>query len=569
MTRSQQKLAARTPSTGSRTLIGFAACAGLLASGLSFAASLPARLPGVIDRPPAELPPSLEEKKTEVPTPGEPQITAPADSGEVVAMLNDVSFDGTLIFKPEQLRAVVSPFLGKPLTRGGLAQLKYELTRFYYDHGYVLVKVTTPPQNLSDGLLRIVIIAGKIGEVTLENEALRDSVARRLAARIRSGEIFNETRVESALQDINDIPNVRANINLRPGTEVGTTDVRMQIRKADEDIQQFTVDNYGSELTGRNVAQVNLSKGNMFGLGEILGLNGRKSNEDLWSLQLTSSVPVPVFNLRLEADYLYSENDIGDVLSPLDSSGKSQRAQVALSSALINQRQRKAVVRGGIEWGKYQSYLGGKPETSDTISRLFAEASYTLRTSRFISFVSARVSRGIDAFDASSKGDPLATRIDGDPRAWIFRPLVYANLRLSQKNFLQVLAQGQFASRILPSSDLFTIGGYGSVRGFEPAQSVGEHGISINIDFNHQFDVKPRWFVQAGPFIDIGLVDNKRDGTTFDDSLYSGGIGAEVLYKHSGKMTSKLRIDWAHLLDDRNLPLVDANTIYARYTQTF
>jgi len=47
------------------------------------------------------------------------------------------------------------------------------------------------------------------------------------------------------------------------------------------------------------------------------------------------------------------------------------------------------------------------------------------------------------------------------------------------------------------------------------------------------------------------------------------GLGAEFLYKHSDKLTSKMRMDWAHVVDDEDLPLVDDDTIYARYTQTF
>ena len=544
-------------------------CAGLLVPGMVSAAPVATRLPGVIDRPPVELPPSLSEEKAEVPSTEAPRLAEPADSGEVVATISKVQFEGTLIFKEKQLQAVVSPYLNQPLTRGGLARLKYDLTKYYYDRGYVLVKVTTPPQNLSAGVMKVVIIAGRIGGIDVSNDVLRASVVKHLAEPIKSGDVFNERTVESAMQDINEISNVRANLNLRPGREVGTTDLRLNVEKADEDIQQVSIDNYGSELTGEKVARVDLRKSNLLGYGETFGFSGRKSNEDFWSTQVNSTIPLPVSNLKLEADYLYSENDIGDFLSALNSSGKSQRAQVAVSSALVNQRQRKAVVRGGVEWGKYQSYLFNKPETSDTLSKLFVEASYTLRASRFISFVSVRISKGVDVFDANSRGDAGATRIDGDPRSWILRPLVYMNLRVTPKDFLEVIAEGQASSRTLLASDLFAIGGYGSVRGFEPAQATGENGVSININYNHQFNVKPRWFIEAGPFVDIGLVDNKKSNSTVEDTLNSAGLGAEFLYKHSDKLTSKLRLDWAHLLDDRNLPLVNENTIYARYTQTF
>ncbi len=554
---------------GKNTLTGLAVCIGLLTSGAAVSAPVPTRLPGVVDRPPTELPPSLTGEEEAAPATEAPRLEKPADGGEVVATISKVLFDGTLIFKEEALQAVTAPFLNRPLTRQGLAQLKYDLAKLYYKHGYVLVKVTTPPQNLSDGEMKIVIIAGRIGDIDIRNDALKASVVSHLAEPIKSGDVFNERTVESAMQDINDITNVQANLNLRPGTEVGTTDLTLNVLEADQDIQRISVDNYGSRLTGENVARVDLRKSNLLGYGENFGFTGRISEDDFWSTQFNTTLPLPIGNLKLEADYLYSENDIGDFLSALESSGKSQRAQIGVSSALVNQRQRKIVVRGGAEWGKYQSYLSNKPETSDTLSKVFVEGSYTVRKSRFISFATVRISKGVDALDANNPGDAGATRIDGDPGAWIIRPLLYVNARLSQKDFVQVIAQGQVSTRDLLSSDLFTAGGYGSVRGYQPASSTGEHGMTINIDYNHQFDAKPGWFVQAGPFVDIGQIDNSEQNSTQEGSLYSAGLGAEVLYKHSDKLTSKLRVDWAHVFDDEDLPLVDDNTLYARYTQTF
>ena len=415
------------------------------------------------------------------------------------------------------------------------------------------------------------MIAGRIGDIETSNDVLNEGIAASRLARLRSGQVFNERTVESALQDIKDLNNIDSSVSLRPGADVGTTDLDVQIRKAalDEDVQVFTLDNYGSRYTGETVARLSLQKSNLLGIGETLGITGRKSEADFWALQGEAIVPLAVRNLQLELDYLRSDNSIGDVFTALDSDGESQVYQAALSSALINQRQRKLVVRGGVERGKYKSFLAGVPETSDTITRLFAETSYTARKSRLVSFISLRASKGVRWLGADDRREADASRLDGNPRAWVLESLVYANLRLTDRDFAQVVLQGQKSDSVVLSSDLFTIGGYGNVRGYEPAQSTGDSGAAVNIDLYRQFDMPDRWYAQAGPFVDFGIVHNRVQGSTLENNLWSAGLGAEFNYRHSHKLTSKLRLDWARPLAHKGLPEVDDNAVYARFTQLF
>jgi hemolysin activation/secretion protein len=528
-------------------------------------------MPGVVDRPPVELPPLLSGEEVEIPV-EEPQPVQPMAPATVVATLKRIEFGGTLLLGEKDLQDVAAPYLNRPVTGNDIAQMKYELTSLYFRKGYVLVKVTTPPQDLSDGVMEVLVIVGRIGQINVDNDVLHEGIANSRIGAIGSGDVFNERNVETALQDINGLTNIRSSVNLRPGQETGTTDLDLLIRRAetDEDVQVFSIDNYGSKFTGRTVARLSLQKSNLMGIGESLGITGRKSNDDFWSLQGEAMFPLPLHNLQLELDYLRSDNSIGDIFAALDSSGESEVAQAALSSALINQRQRKLVLRGGVERGKYDSFLAGAPDTSDTISRLFAETSFSLRKSRLVSFLSLRASKGVGLFGADDRGESDATRQAGDPRAWTIESLLYANARLADRDYVSLVLQGQYSDAILLSSDLFTVGGYGSVRGYEPAQSTGDSGASLNVDLYRQFDITDsRWYVQAGPFVDWGYVHNRVPGSTQENNISSAGLGAEVNYRQSGKLVSKLRLDWAHPLVHKGLPEVDKNTIYARFTQLF
>jgi len=555
---------------GTLLLCGFAFLGLAVSSALS-AAPPAAILPGVVDRPPVELPPVLSGERVEVPVAPPQPLPAPATAAEPVATLTRISFSGTLLLEEQQLQAVAAPYLNRPISGGDIARLKYDLTSLYYKKGYVLVKVTTPPQNLSDGVLDVVVIAGRIGDINVSNDALNPAIANSRLGTLRSGAVFNERTVESALQDIDDLNNIDSSVSLRPGSETGTTDLDVRIRKADpsQDVQLFTLDNYGSKFTGETIARLSLQKSNLLGIGETLGVTGRKSEDDFWAVQGEAMFPLPLRNLQLELDYLKSDNSIGDVFSALNSEGESKVYQGALSSALINQRQRKLVIRGGIERGRYESTLASFPDTSDTITKLFAETSYSVRMSRLVTFVSIRANKGVGALGANSEGDADASRLAGDPRALTLESLLYTNYRLTDRDFVQAILQAQQSDSTLLSPDLFTIGGYGSVRGYEPAQSTGDSGMSLNLDLYRQFDMPEQWYAQAGPFVDYGYVHNRVADSTLEENLWSAGVGAEFNYRHSQKLTSKLRLDWAFPMAHKGLPYVDDNTFYARFTQLF
>jgi len=552
-------------------LRGIFAVLGLTVPGVLFAGPPAAILPGVVDRPPVELPPVLTGERVKVPVAQPKPLPPAATDNEPVATLTRISFGGTLLLEERQLQAVATPYLNRPISGGDIARLKYDLTSLYFSEGYVLVKVTTPPQSLSDGVLDVVVIAGRIGDIGVSNDALNPAIANSRLGRIHSGDVFNERAVESALQDIDDLNNIDSSVSLRPGSETGTTDLDVRIRKAEpaQDVQIFTLDNYGSEFTGDTIARLSLQKSNLLGIGETFGITGRKSDEDFWAFQGEAMFPLPLRNLQLELDYLKSNNSIGDVFSALDSEGESKVYQAGLSSALINQRQRKLVVRGGFERGNYESTLASFPDTSDTITKLYGETSYSLRTSRLVTFVSVRLNKGIDALGASSMGDPDASRLDGNPRALTLESLLYTNYRLSDRDFVQGIVQAQQSDSTLLSPDLFTIGGYGSVRGYQPAQSTGDSGVSLNLDLYRQFDMPQQWYAQAGPFVDYGYVHNRVADSTQEGNLWSTGVGAEFDYRHSQKLTSKLRLDWAFPLAHKDLPYVDDNAFYARFTQLF
>jgi hemolysin activation/secretion protein len=547
--------------------------AGLVWSSVAFSQVPTGAQPGVIDRPTPTPPVDLQRKPAglEDLTPKAKEVPG---ADEVVANISKVSFKGMSVVSEPDLQAAVAKYLNRPITRGELAQLKFDIQRIYYDRGYILVRVVTPPQNLADGSLDVVVYEAVIGDIEIANDnVLRDWVVEALTSRVKPGAVFHERAVESMVNDFNDIKNVDATINLRPGSQTGATNLLLNIVKADEEEQNFSVSNYGSELTGEIVGTANFEKSNYFGAAEKFDVDVIISNGITRSVQGAFSIPTGFRNVKFDTRYIRSDIEVGDRLESLMIEGETQIFDAAFSSTLINMRRQVAQIRVGYQMRQHKSFLADVLNTKDNIRQVFLESSYLARLPNLLLFGSLRFAKGIDVFGAAELGEADATRSEGEPEVLLVQPTLFANYRPSENGQIRAVVTGQIANNTTLSSDLFILGGYGSVRGFEPAETTGEAGYQFSVEYTHKL-WSGMWqgknvTASAGPFVDGGKVWNRVEASVQDNSLVSVGFGAEIEAALTKYGPTKLRFDLAVPVGSYNSPEVEGTTIYLRFGQTF
>lgn len=553
--------------------------ASSLLSGTAFAQQA---APGVIDRGTEELPlPEGFGLGDDIPAPlyPEPELDSLQASNEIIATLSSIEFMGSSVIKSDELQKASLPYIGSPLTKDDIARLKYDLTALFYDRGHILVKVTTPPQDISDGTLLIKIYEARVGEIHIHDsdDTLSSWVSNSAASLVEPGTVFQERSVETMVSDLNDLKNVEAHVTLKPGPTFGTTDLHVTVNKAEEDSYYAQVDNYGNELTGKNVATVYMEKSNLLSAGETIHVTARRSDDELWSANVGIKIPTPINNVNFEADYLYSHNDIGDRLAAQSQEGTTNRASVALSKNLINTRDQKVNLRGGLEARRHKTTIFGQTDSVDDIRQAFIDLSYLQRTTNSVWYAAARLTKGLDGLGANKDHPniPLlpqsasSSRLLGDPYAAKFEPTLLGYWRPFDNSVFKLLIRGQLASSTLLSSDLFVLGGYGSVRGFEPAEEVGESGFSFTTEYSHELPIDEDWTVTMGPWFDGGAIFNRLEGQAQDNHLYSAGLGLEASTDLIPVGETMVRLDWAHPLGAYASPDVNDDTVYFRIKQIF
>jgi len=495
-------------------------------------------------------------------------------TGIALPPIKTVTFNGPTILKQDDLNKIARPYLNRPITDNDIASLKNAIADEYTKRGYPLVKVATPTQDLQSGNLVINIYEGRVGQILANpNNVVPVYVPKGFGARLE-GNVFDEKEAESVVNDLNEINNTASSITLKPGVEPLTTDLVINTQAGgNKDVNYIAGDDYGAKLTGKYVGSLHLEKTNALELGEKFSFDGRASNDNLYDVGGGIKIPIGIRNTFLEASYLYSHNDIGQRLSFLNDSGETQILNVDIAGNIIDYDNSKLTLRGGMEAREARNDEDDSLANKDHIRRAYVEASYLGLAPQISSVMlaDAKISKGVGVLGASVAGDPKISRAAADPEAVIFEPSLYLRHDFTPNDTITGYARGQISSNELLSSDEFILGGYGSVRGFEPAEEVGDAGFSFSGEYQHKIRLldADNLTLGVGPWIDGGHVYNRVPAQALDTALYSAGLGAEFAADIIPAGPTKLRLDWAHPLGTYTSSDVADNTYYFRIQQDF
>ncbi|UES54438.1 ShlB/FhaC/HecB family hemolysin secretion/activation protein [Roseibium aggregatum] len=155
-------------------------------------------------------------------------------------------------FDQAALDAVLSEYLGKPLSLALAGEIQAAIARVYKDAGYPFVSVTLPPQEITGGVLQVRVIEFKSGNVTVQGLDERDAEEIRARLRINPGGRIDARALEEDLGWLNRSPYRRAGGVFRPGEDAALSDLEVTIDEG-RPWQVFAGwSNSGSQDTGRD-----------------------------------------------------------------------------------------------------------------------------------------------------------------------------------------------------------------------------------------------------------------------------------------------------------------------------
>ncbi|MCC3407580.1 MAG: ShlB/FhaC/HecB family hemolysin secretion/activation protein [Microcoleus sp. PH2017_10_PVI_O_A] len=483
--------------------------------------------------PPAPLPP-IEQLL--------PRVPGPAQSEELPNIPGTITVDrfevvGSTVFSKQELDAALKNFVGRPLTFPELLEARSAVSQLYISKGFITSGALIPPQTLAGGVVRILVLEGKLESINVVGTRRLNSnyVRRRLVLATRGP--LNEQRLLEALQLLQlsgQVANISA--ELQAGSRPGFNLLLVRVKEAKTFQAGIFTDNSRSPSVGSWRRGVEVREANLSGLGDNASLiytNTQGSN----AVDLTYTLPVNSRNGTLSFNASRSKSNIVEQpFDGLDIEASSRTYELTYRQPIVQTARTEIAI--GIGAGRRESDTsllgegfglspGADARGRTRVSALSLFQDFTQRGERDVLAARSQFNLGVSAFGATaSSSEP-----DGQFLTWRGQ-LQYVRL-LAPQTLLVVRSQVQLAGGELLPIEQFGLGGPDTVRGYRQDAMLADSGLFASAELRYPIlrTGDKKGILQVTPFVDAGNVWNRGGRAALEtNTLLSAGLGLRWQY---------------------------------------
>lgn len=534
--------------------------------------------PQSIPRPPdlspplPEIPPAIEplpdpsELLPSLPRP-DPDNTFPLPDSleEETVTVQRFAVVGSTVFSDEQIADVLQPFLNQPLTFGDLLAARDAVTELYVNQGFITSGAFIPAdQVIDEGVVTIQVLEGRLADIKIQGTQRLKPAYIRSHIGVASGPPLNIEDLLQALQLLQRNPVIdKISAELVATPNPGENDLVVQVGEAETFDLTAQLSNYETPLLSTFQQVVEVRESNLSGNADVLDFTYQHAGRSN-VFELDYERPVSPYNSKIALRYSYTSSEIVEFpLSLISPQAEAHVWEVGVSHPLLETPVNTFTLGLHLEQRISQSYIEPKDSprisfgfpgtgaTDDGYTQLtvlqFSQAWQHQTPTQLITLDSRfRLGTSLLGATGASEQDEPSTNFF----AWQGQALWLQKL---DANWLLVTrAAGQVADRPLVASELFGIGGAGSVRGYRKDQLLADNGFVASVELQTPIINWPEENLVGilAPFFDFGYIWNSDDQSLSERSLAS--VGAGLIFRIDDRFTA--RLDYA-------LPIVDVGDI--------
>ncbi len=442
-----------------------------------------------------------------VPAPQAPALPAPiatplpAPTGPTFRVQH-FEIEGNTVFGAQVLSTQLADLTGKSLGMAELQSAADRLTLYYRQRGYHAVALL-PEQSLQDGVLRIVIVEARLGQLQVEKAPGSTPVPLTLANAIlargqQADQLLQLGQLDQANLILSDVPGIKSETALRQGAGPGQTDVYAVVSALPVWAGNLSLDMNDARTTGRTKAGMGLAASNALGWGEQTTLALQKTEGKTFAL-LGYSHPLHPSGTRaaLSLGQLKYRLVNGSQVE-----GDANTWSLSISQPWIRSE--------GYNLSSTLTYNASDSNTysaTDTRSQV-GTSTLGLQGNWLDALGGASFnSWGLQWATGKEDKTELSTHTVNAFRKWIYNALRMQ--RVSPLGTLSLSFNGQWTGHALPSSETFSLGGGNAVRAYPAFEGNGDRGWVGALEYRH--DLSNGHVLKA--FYDHGRIHRLTDTT--------------------------------------------------------
>jgi hemolysin activation/secretion protein len=473
-------------------------------------------------------------------------------------LVRSIRIEGQGPLAESELRPILAGYENRKLTLAEIYEAADKITTLYRAQGYLVAKAYVPAQDARKGVLRLKIVPGRYGAITLKNESLvRDDFLRGVLDHALAGSAFiHNDELERAMLLMSDLPGVAVpRVAIGRGQQPETSDFVFGVPEARRFDGYLLGDNFGSPFTGQNRLTGGINVNSPLGYGDRISAFGIVSDDThLVNGRIAYSMPLGTSGLRGEIAAYRTTYTLGGIYRDLDTTGTADAISATLTYPLIRRRDDSLYISGnfthkalndnilGVSIANRNMDLGTAAITWDAVGALVG---LPLVTNTTLSFTAGTV----DFPDPAQK----AANIAGVDTAGDFEKInlaFTATLAFTEKLSLSTNIRAQKSlSGNLDSSEQLGLTGYYGVRSYDEGLA-GDSGYLVTPELKYALPDIQHYRHSIGVFTDVGAVWLENPSFTTLQKGYTqlnaAGLGYYASYEYSPARLLLLKAQVAH-----------------------
>lgn len=456
----------------------------------------------------------LTESMEEIMPDGRPMVTG--------IQVMDVDVPGGI----DCLASILEPYLGCPMTTETLIEIKQQIMNYYIDQGMRMMGVSVPSQITAGGVVQFLVIRKRFGNPTYIGEGWYDCEKLGCYLDVCPHQEICEDTLLNDLAWLNFNPFRQARMRYVPSDEQDVIDIEFEAKTRRSVRLYQRGDNTGSANTGYGRLYSGIIYGNMFGRGDILSFEYQFSNHfhrlqeytanytcylpwkhifTLYGMYASAKPSVPFNQNRAHAYEVLPRYTIPfkPLYTPLQQSVIFGFDYKHSDSAIINL---SSLV------GTIQPVPGAVRQEINVTQLMLGYTLYDTLCNHSLYFNFEFYASPFTFLEHQSNHAYSRQRPHAKAKYCYLYMTAGDVITVCDSMTVSLLLRGQIASNTLPATELFSIGGFDTVRGYHEAEISGDNGFIANLELRTlPFCVTPKnnGRVILLAFVDFGLSNNR------------------------------------------------------------
>ena len=496
-----------------------------------------------------------------------------ADENAIRFEISRFEVKGNTLLPQAEIDSLLAAYSGKQRDFGDVQRALEALEAAYHQHGYNVVTIELPEQELNGGVVVFRVVETKIGRVTVKNNRYFDEAnIRRSLPALQEGKSPNLKAVSANLKQGNDNPSKQVTMKLQSGEKDDEVDAVLDVKDESPWKVMGNVDNTGTQATGKTHLGVILQNANLFGRDHLASLQYTTSAEEPGRVKVYGAgYHIPLYGSGDSLDFYasYSNVDSGTITAGafnLAVSGKGAVYGARYNQALEKRGELESHLSYGVDVKAFKNsvqLLGTELGNNVTVHPL--SVSYQASKPITLGDIGGQVTLVHNISGGSNGGQDAFTlaRTGASANYTILRVGGSVTRALSNEWQLRAIVNGQYSSNALIPGEQFGAGGATSVRGFIEREISNDSGLNLNLEaYTPNLCSRTGWNCRLLGFYDSAYLrrNKAQPGELESTSIASAGLGARFVLS----TYVNLQLDYGHVTKAGATTRDGANRLHLR-----